>query len=75
MDGPDIVTCKGCSGISHPFLVAEGTYTCESCQACVCQFCYMSKALDDELLEGGTLLCFDCIRASILDLTDGKDEA
>jgi hypothetical protein len=29
IDGPLTVTCKGSKGISHSFLVAEGTYECE----------------------------------------------
>ena len=74
IDGPRIATCKGCSGISHPFLAAEGSFTCGSCEATLCQFCFMREA-DEEHLEGTRLLCLECMRGAISGMTEGEDEA
>jgi hypothetical protein len=77
VDGPQITTCKGCSGLSpHPFLVAEGIFECEVCKMGLCRFCFMTSEDMNGFLEGeGRVLCLDCARASISGLTEGEDES
>jgi hypothetical protein len=59
VDGPSMGMCKRCNGEHHPFLEAEGVFTCEACHETVCWFCYMSKNAI-EVLVGERLLCFEC---------------
>lgn len=74
VDGPTTTICKGCSGTSHPFLEAEGTYTCEGCDECLCRFCYMTEA-KIAVLDGDRLLCFECMRGALCGMTEQEDES
>jgi hypothetical protein len=69
-----VTSCKGCSGNSHPFLEAEGTYTCQGCDERLCRFCYMSE---DKIavLDGDRLLCFECMRVALCGMTEQEDES
>mmetsp|Transcript_4883 Transcript_4883/g.10338 ORF Transcript_4883/g.10338 Transcript_4883/m.10338 type:complete len:214 (-) Transcript_4883:416-1057(-) len=72
-DGPTIIACQGCSGQSHPFLAAEGVYSCKVCEHSLCRFCHMNEELEDGL-DGNGDLCCDCVRDLMSGVLAGEDE-
>eukprot|EP00957_Ditylum_brightwellii_P100747 7678910-Ditylum_brightwellii.AAC.1 len=64
VDGPEVITCKGCNGKEHPFLKAEPSYECIGCNKIVCCFCHIhwDKIPDSE----PGILCLECMNNEIL---------
>ena len=40
IDGPLVRVCKGCNGVSHLFLDAEGVSSCVECKSYLCRFVF-----------------------------------
>lgn len=38
--GPEMTTCKGVGGSTHPFLSSDGVKQCAKCEHDVCQYCH-----------------------------------
>lgn len=62
--------CKGCNGMQHAFLDAEGVSSCLTCRASLCRFCTWEETID----ECKTTLCLECKRHSIAGDADQKSE-
>lgn len=89
VDGPEIATCKGCNGISHPFLASEEVKSCAQCKAVLCRFCGIDEKEVNEFSHDDNLgndndanendsndgyLCFDCARSIIAGDVADKSE-
>lgn len=51
--GPEIATCKGVGGSTHPFLSSDGVKKCIKCEHDVCQYCQ-----EDIIKETYCLSCY-----------------
>lgn len=60
IDGPNLIECKGCNGVGHSFLEAEGVSLCCECDSSLCRFCVW---VDDTKESGScpSTYCLDCM--------------